>query len=285
MATRIWKISLALLLLSVMTFSAAAPALAAPQLVGPTDPAELEAFIDDFMAAQMEPNHVPGVTISVVKDGQLFFAKGYGYAEVKNRVPVDPDTTLFDTGSVGKTFTWTAVMQLVEQGKLDLNADVNTYLDFKIPATYLNLYAHHLMTHTPALKTACMGSKLLHLRKSCLSQWLARNIPARCARPASFRRIQLWASLAGYIVERVGNVLRRIYRDEHPTTVRDGKTHLSAAAAAGTRCPYVGRLHVRQRRIPGPRFRADEHCACGIRQRQRYRYGSLHDRAPAKWPL
>jgi CubicO group peptidase (beta-lactamase class C family) len=114
----------------------------------------VEAFIDDFMAAQMEPNHVPGVTISVVKDGELFFAKGYGYADVENRVPVDPDTTLFDTGSVGKPFTWTAVMQLVEQGKLDLNADVNTYLDFKIPATYPEpITLIHLMTHTPP-KTA-----------------------------------------------------------------------------------------------------------------------------------
>jgi len=89
MATRIWNISLALVLVSLMIFSAMAPAFAATRLAGPTDPAELGAFIDDFMAAQMEPNHVAGAAISVVKDGEIFFAKGYGYADVKNRVPVD----------------------------------------------------------------------------------------------------------------------------------------------------------------------------------------------------
>ncbi len=83
-----------------------------------------------------------GLTVAVVKDGQLFFAKGYGWADVERRVPVDAEETLFRPGSVSKLFTWTAVMQLVEQGKLDLDADVNTYLtQFKIPATYDG--AHH----------------------------------------------------------------------------------------------------------------------------------------------
>ncbi len=125
---------------------------------GPTDPVELETFLDGLMAAQMEQNHVAGAAVSVVKEGEVFFAKGYGYADVKNRVPVDPDTTLFSTGSVGKPFTWTAVMQLVEQGKLDLNADVNIYLDFKIPATYPEpITLIHLMTHTPGFEDRVYG--------------------------------------------------------------------------------------------------------------------------------
>ena len=209
MATQIWKISLALLLLFLITFSAAAPALAAPRLAGPTDPAELESFIDDFMAAQMEPNHVPGATISVVKDGKLFFAKGYGYADAKNRVPVDPDTTLFDTGSVGKLFTWTAVMQLVEQEKLDLNADVNTYLDFKIPATYPEaITLIHLMTHTPGFEDRLYGIEASSPEKMMpLGQWLARNIPARVRPPGEFSSYSNYgASLAGYIVERVSGM-------------------------------------------------------------------------------
>jgi CubicO group peptidase (beta-lactamase class C family) len=209
MAARIWKISLALPLLSLMTFSAVMPALAAPRLDGPTDPAELEAFIDDFMAAHLEPNHVAGAAISVVKDGQVFFAKGYGYADVQNRVPVDPDTTLFDTGSVGKPFTWTAVMQLVEQGKLDLNADVNTYLDFNIPATYPEpITLIHLMTHTPGLEERLYGIEASTPEKLVpLGEWLARNIPARVRRPGEFSSYSNYgASLAGYVVQRVSGM-------------------------------------------------------------------------------
>ena len=69
----------------------------------------------------------------VVKDGQVLLEKGYGYADVEKKKPVDPEATLFRPGSISKLFTWTAVMQLVEQGKIDLDADVNQYLDFKIP--------------------------------------------------------------------------------------------------------------------------------------------------------
>jgi CubicO group peptidase (beta-lactamase class C family) len=176
---------------------------------GLTGPAELETFVDNFMAAQMEPNHVAGATISVVKDGKLFFAKGYGYADVQNRVPVDPDTTLFNTGSVGKPFTWTAVMQLVEQGKLKLNADVNTYLDFNIPATYPEpITLIHLMTHTPGFEERLYGISASSPEKIVpLGQWLARNIPARVRRPGEFASYSNYgASLAGYIVQRVSGM-------------------------------------------------------------------------------
>lgn len=123
------------------------PATQASEL---TDPKELEDFLDGVMSAQLEGYQIPGATVAVVKDGELFFAKGYGYADLKNREPVVADETLFRVGSVGKVFTATAVMQLVEEGKLDLDADVNTYLvDFKIPDTYPQpITLHHLLTHT-----------------------------------------------------------------------------------------------------------------------------------------
>ena len=66
------------------------------------------------MADLMESNHIPGGAIAVVKDGQLFFAQGYGYADLERRTPATADTTVFRAGSVSKVFTWTAVMQLVE---------------------------------------------------------------------------------------------------------------------------------------------------------------------------
>jgi len=95
---------------------------------GLTDPEEFESFLNPLVADLMTANHIPGGAIAVVKDGQLFFARGYGFADLERHTPATADTTIFRTGSISKVFTWTAVMQLVEQGKLDLNADVNTYL-------------------------------------------------------------------------------------------------------------------------------------------------------------
>src|SRR5215203_7039678 len=106
---------------------------ASTQQQGPTDPAEMEAFMDKELGKEMEKRHIAGAAVSVVKDGKLFFAKGYGSADIENRIPVDPERTNFRIASITKLFTWTAVMQLTEQGKLDLNADINTYLDFRIP--------------------------------------------------------------------------------------------------------------------------------------------------------
>ncbi|MEO8453490.1 MAG: serine hydrolase domain-containing protein, partial [Gemmatimonadota bacterium] len=102
----------------------------------PIDPAGLEAFIDGVLAAQMAAKHVAGAEVAVVKDGQVILLKGYGYADLAKRTPVDPARTLFRPGSVTKLFTWTGVMQMVEAKKLDLDADINQYLDFKVPATF-----------------------------------------------------------------------------------------------------------------------------------------------------
>ena len=94
-----------------------------------------------------------GAVVVVVKDGQVLLAKGYGYADVAARKPVDPERTLFRAGSVSKLYTWTAVMQLVEQGKLDLDTDLNNYLDFKVPPRNAKpITLRNLMTHAPGLE-------------------------------------------------------------------------------------------------------------------------------------
>src|SRR5215210_7028519 len=119
------------------------------QQQGPTDPAELEDFLDEELGREMEQHHIAGAAVSVVKDGEVFFAKGYGSADLENSIPVDPERTSFRIGSVTKLFTWTAVMQLAEQGKLDLDTDINTYLDFRIPNTYPQpITLKDLMNHT-----------------------------------------------------------------------------------------------------------------------------------------
>ncbi len=83
------------------------------------------------MKSKLEKYHIPNATVSVVKDGEIVYKKGFGLADIENNIPVDADTTLFRIGSTSKLITWTAVMQLVEAGKLDLNTDINRYLDLK----------------------------------------------------------------------------------------------------------------------------------------------------------
>jgi CubicO group peptidase (beta-lactamase class C family) len=185
---------------------------------GPTDPAELEAFLDDLLSQELEENHIAGAAVSVVKDGKLFFAKGYGYADLENKIPVDAEQTIFRIGSVGKVFTWTAVMQLVEQGKLDLDEDINTYLDFRIPDTYPQpITLKHLMTHTSGIEDRWLegltpdASKLVSER-----EWLTDNFPGRVRPPGEAAGYSNYnAMLGGYIVARVSGEPYEQYIQKH----------------------------------------------------------------------
>jgi CubicO group peptidase (beta-lactamase class C family) len=177
---------------------------------GPTDPAELEAFLDGMMAVQLEANRVAGAVIAVVKDGKLFFAKGYGYADVKNEKPVIADRTMFRVGSVSKLLTWTAVMQLYEQGRIDLDADVNIYLkDFKIPATFPQpITIKHLLAHTAGFEERVAGALAKNAASLMpLGTFLATHMPARVRRPGIFTSYSNYGTmLAGYIVEVVSGI-------------------------------------------------------------------------------
>jgi len=188
------------------------------QAPGLSDPAELEAFLDELMAKDMEEYHIPGAAISVVKDGELFFAKGYGYADLEKKIPVDPDKTVFAIGSLGKTFTWTAVMQLVEQGKLDLDADINNYLDFRIPDTYPQpITLKHLMTHTSGFENRLLGSIVEDAKDVVPArEWLISNMSARVRPPGDYAGYSNYnAMLAGYIVARVSGQPYEQYIQEH----------------------------------------------------------------------
>jgi len=193
--------------------------LAAPsQGQGPTDPAELESFLDELLASQMEEFHIAGAAVSVVKDGKLFFAKGYGYADIENSIPVDPEQTVFRIGSVGKVFTWTAVMQLVEQGKLDLDADINTYLDFRIPDTYPGpITLKHLLTHTSGFEDRLLESVVSDANDlTTAREWLVSHMAARVFPPGDLAGYSNYnAMLAGYIVARVSGQPYDQYIQEH----------------------------------------------------------------------
>lgn len=199
-----------LLALQSLVFKPAqAASLPLQEDIGLEDPAELEAFADGVMNALMGRDHVAGAVLVVVKDGNLFFSKGYGYADVENRVPVDPEETLFRPGSVSKLFTWTAVMQLVEQGKISLDEAVNTYIDFTIPDTFPEPIAmSHLMTHTPGFED--IGQELFKLDAEStvtLEEYIKARLPERVFPPGEIGAYSNYGTaLAGYIVQRISGM-------------------------------------------------------------------------------
>jgi CubicO group peptidase (beta-lactamase class C family) len=201
---------------------------------GPTDPAELKAFLDNFFATTMKEYHIAGAAVAVVKDGKLFFTKGYGYKDIENGIRMDPEETMFRIGSNTKPFTWTAVMQLAEQGKVDLDADINTYLDFRIPDTFPQpITLKHLMTHTSGFGERWLESlvsdetELMPAR-----EWLVSNMPARIFAPGEAVGYSNYnAMLAGYIVSRISGQPYSQYIQEH---ILDplGMSHSTATSPA-----------------------------------------------------
>lgn len=198
--------TIAIVGLSLATAGLAQAPPSAPAPIGPLDPAEVEAFFDHLIGSQMEELHIAGVAVAVVRDGEPLLLKGYGHADLQNGVEVDPELTLFRIASITKTFTATAVMQLVEQGLVDLDTDVNTYLDFSIPATFgTPITMRHLLTHTAGFED--LFYDLIVLDEASMTpfrEWMTSRMPARVRAPgvaAAYSNYGL--SLAGYIVERV----------------------------------------------------------------------------------
>lgn len=120
--------------------------------------AAVEAFVDGLATAQLESSGVPGVVVSVVRNGETLLLKGYGWADVERQRAVDPHT-LFRIGSITKLFTYTALMQLVEQGRIDLNQDINTYLgDARIAAAFgAPITPNHLLAHRGGFESGDLG--------------------------------------------------------------------------------------------------------------------------------
>jgi len=104
------------------------------------------AKVDDYVKAEMQRQRIPGLSLAVVKDGQIVLAKGYGLANVELQVPAKPET-IFQSGSMGKQFTATAVMMLIEEGKLSLDDKISKYFT-DAPASWQNITVRHLLTHT-----------------------------------------------------------------------------------------------------------------------------------------
>lgn len=125
----------------------------------PIDPADLEAFLDGWMGDAMAREHVAGATVSVVQDGQVVLKKGYGFASLNPRRPVDPDRSLFRVGSISKTFTWILLMNDVEAGRIRLDAPINLYLPerARLPGRLRDVTVRHLLDHSPGFEDRMLG--------------------------------------------------------------------------------------------------------------------------------
>jgi CubicO group peptidase (beta-lactamase class C family) len=190
------------------------PAPPAPKL----DRADVETWLDGYLPYALQRGDVAGAVVMVVKDGEILVGKGYGYADVEGHKPVDPARTLFRPGSVSKLFTWTSVMQLVEQGKLALDADVNQYLDFKIPDAFDKpITLRNLMTHTPGFEEVNKNVIVSDTTGVApLDSFLKAWTPTRIFPPGQMPAYSNYGTaLAGYIVQRVSGESFDDYVERH----------------------------------------------------------------------
>jgi CubicO group peptidase (beta-lactamase class C family) len=243
---------------AVPVLGLASPAFAAPAGCGTATPAALAAFFDGSVPDRLVRDRVPGVVVSVVTGDKTVFAKGYGSADLDAQVAFDPARSLVRIASITKLFTWTAVMQQVEAGRLDLNADVNQYLKaFKIPATYPEpVTLLTLLNHTSGFEDFIIGTGA---RSSAdvepLEKYLAHHMPARIRPPGEISAYSNYgAALAGYIVSQVSGEPYDQYIQRHVLEPL-GMTHSTAtepvpAALAADLAASYNSDSVPPRRVP-----------------------------------
>jgi CubicO group peptidase (beta-lactamase class C family) len=194
------------------------PATAAPTPEHPLEANDLEAFFDGIFPLQLERSDVAGASVLVMKDGNILLQKGYGYADLKSKKRIDPSTTIFRLASISKLFTWVSVMQFVEQGRLDLDADVNRYLDFQIrPAFNKPITLRNLMTHTGGFEETSDDIILTDPKKAVsLRDYLINNQPMRIFPPGEIPAYSNYGvGLASYIVQRASGEPFEQYVQEH----------------------------------------------------------------------
>lgn len=164
-------------------------------------------YFDTAVPRSLERFHVPGATVAVVHSDDRVFSAGYGLADVENEVPFDPATSLVRIASITKLFTWTAVMQQVEVGRLDLDTDVNRYLHgFQVPDTFAEpVTLRTLMTHTAGFEDRGIVIGARRARDMApLGDELAAHLPARIRPPGTVSAYSNHgAALAGHIVAEV----------------------------------------------------------------------------------
>jgi CubicO group peptidase (beta-lactamase class C family) len=170
------------------------------------DPESLEAFLDETVPENMERSHVPGLVITVVEGDEVLLSKGYGYADLENRIPMTPQTNV-RAGSVSKTVLATAVIQLVAQGTLDLDAPVSEYIsdldlaDEYGPASTVGQLLNHMGGYPDAVVLS-HAPDLAHWDP--LGDVLRADLPSRAFAPGLVMAYSSWDyALLGYAIEGV----------------------------------------------------------------------------------
>jgi CubicO group peptidase (beta-lactamase class C family) len=179
---------------------------------------DVEEFFDLLIADQLARENIAGAVVGIVKDGQVVFAKGYGYADVAKGIPVTADASLFRIGSISKLITWTAAMQLVEQKKLSLDEDVNTYLDFKIPPAFGKpITLRNLMTHSGGFEDTWRYMGVEDPQQAIqLESYVKNHLPRRVYPPGEVSAYSNYgATLTGYLVQRISGKRFEDYVDEN----------------------------------------------------------------------
>ena len=194
-----------------------APTTASPE-VHPLAVDDLRAWLDGLLPYGLKSGDIAGALVAVVKDGRVLFQQGYGYADVAMHIPMDPEKTMIRPGSTSKLFTWTAVMQLVEQGKIDLDHNVDEYLDFKVsPASGPPITMRDLMNHRAGFEEGLKDILAIDPNGLPSTETYLKQHP----RPLLFPPGEVpaysnyGAALAGYIVQRVSGEPFERYVERH----------------------------------------------------------------------
>lgn len=177
---------------------------------------DVNAWLDGKLPDALKNGDIPGAVVTVVKDGQVVTTRGYGWADTGasggQPVAVDPQKSLFRVASVSKIPTSIAAMQLVEQGKVDLDADISAYLDFEIERRFDEpLTLRHLLTHSAGFEEH--GSLT---PTTDLEAYVKNDPPAQVFAPGTTPGYSNYGmALAGYIVQRVSGQPFETYVREH----------------------------------------------------------------------
>lgn len=253
------KAALSLLACALLA-SAPTPAFAAPADASQASAdrlAGLGDFIEGVMAQQIASREVAGAIVTVVADGRVLLTRGYGLADAETGRRVDGETTLFRPGSASKLFTWIALMQQVERGRVDLDADVNRYIDFAIPPFEGKpIRVRDLLSHSPGMSDVGGFMKDSPGEVVPFADWIKQKLPARLWAPGTEVAYSNWGTaLAGYIVQRVSGEPFADYTERHifrplgmtSTTFRDPAGEAMLARMARGHGFEDGRLTVRPR--------------------------------------
>ena len=201
------KIIVVILLLMLLLFACQANRKPVEPVV--IDPVLLQVFADTFFAEKMETLHIPGVIFIFVQGGEVVYARGYGYANLETATPINANSSVVRIGSISKPFVATAVMQLVEQGKLNLHTDINQYLTaFQVESTFLEpITLAHLLTHTGGFVDPPYLTYTDSQKVPPLGPFLAANMPPPTYHPGEvFNYSNCGYSLAALIVEEVAGI-------------------------------------------------------------------------------